>query len=79
MENPVSKVFREGRIVGLANHTLLIARDGRETPIEDSAAPIRAPDGALIGIVLVFRDASERRETERHRQAHAAARAGCAA
>ncbi len=41
VENPVSKVFREGRIVGLANHTLLLARDGRETPIEDSAAPIR--------------------------------------
>jgi PAS domain S-box-containing protein len=69
VENPVSKVFREGRIVGLANHTVLIARDGRETPIEDSAAPIRAADGALIGIVLVFRDASDRRETERHRHA----------
>ncbi len=68
VENPVSKVFREGRIVGLANHTLLVARDGRETPIEDSAAPIRAADGALIGIVLVFRDASERREAERRRQ-----------
>src|SRR4029450_1962753 len=52
VENPVSKVFREGRIVGLANHTLLIARDGRETPIEDSAAPIRAGDVALMGIVL---------------------------
>ena len=69
VENPVSKVFREGRIVGLANHTLLIARDGRETPIEDSAAPIRGADGALIGIVLVFRDASARRETERNRHA----------
>jgi PAS domain S-box-containing protein len=69
VENPVSKVFREGRIVGLANHTILIARDGRETPIEDSAAPIRGADGALIGIVLVFRDASERRETERNRHA----------
>jgi PAS domain S-box-containing protein len=69
IENPVSKVFREGRIVGLANHTILIARDGRETPIEDSAAPIRGADGALIGIVLVFRDASERRESERNRHA----------
>ncbi len=69
VENPVSKVFREGRIVGLANHTVLLARDGRETPIEDSAAPIRAADGSLIGIVLVFRDASDRRESERRRQA----------
>ena len=67
LESPVSKVFREGRIVGLANHTMLVARDGRETPIEDSAAPIRSTDGALIGIVLVFRDASARREAERQR------------
>jgi PAS domain S-box-containing protein len=69
VENPVRRVFREGRVVGLANHTLLLARDGREIPIEDSAAPIRAPDGGLVGIVLVFRDASERRETERRRAA----------
>src|SRR5262249_32821205 len=68
VENPVSKVFREGRIVGLANHTMLISRDGRETPIEDSAAPIRSGDGSLIGIVLVFRDASERRESERRKE-----------
>ncbi|MEJ1964256.1 MAG: ATP-binding protein [Gammaproteobacteria bacterium] len=69
VENPVSKVFREGRIVGLANHTVLLSRDGRETPVEDSAAPIRGADGALIGIVLVFRDASDRREAERSKQA----------
>jgi PAS domain S-box-containing protein len=69
VENPVSKVFREGRIVGLANHTLLLSRDGRETPIEDSAAPIRGADGSLIGIVLVFRDATDRREAERNKQA----------
>ena len=68
VEDPVSKVFREGRIVGLANHTLLLSRDGRETPIEDSGAPIRATDGSLIGIVLVFRDASDRREAERSKQ-----------
>jgi PAS domain S-box-containing protein len=66
--NPVSKAFREGRVAGLASHTLLLARDGREIPIEDSAAPIRSADGSLIGIVVVFRDASERREAERHRQ-----------
>jgi PAS domain S-box-containing protein len=69
IENPVSRVFRKGRIVGLSNHTVLISREGRETPIEDSAAPIRAADGSLIGMVLVFRDATERRETERHKQA----------
>jgi PAS domain S-box-containing protein len=68
VENSVSKVFREGRIVGLANHTALLSRDGRVTPIEDSAAPIRATDGSLIGIVLVFRDASDRREAERRKQ-----------
>ncbi|MBX5461040.1 MAG: response regulator [Steroidobacteraceae bacterium] len=66
--SPVDRVFRDGRVVGLANHAVLIARDGRETPIEDSAAPIRAADGTLIGIVLVFRDASQQRETERRRQ-----------
>jgi PAS domain S-box-containing protein len=69
VENPVSRVFHEGRIVALANHTVLLSRDGRETPVEDSAAPIRAADGSLIGIVLVFRDASERREAERRKQA----------
>jgi PAS domain S-box-containing protein len=69
VENPVRRVFREGRIVGLANHTLLLSRDGREIPIEDSAAPIRAADGGLIGIVLVFRDATDERETERRRAA----------
>jgi PAS domain S-box-containing protein len=69
VENPVSKVFRGGRTVGLANHTVLLSRNGRETPIEDSAAPIRAADGSLIGIVLVFRDVSERRDAERSKQA----------
>ena len=46
-ENPVPRVLRDGRIVGLANHTLLVTRDGRETPIDDSAAPIRTPTAAL--------------------------------
>lgn len=68
VESPVSRAFRDGRVAGLTRHTVLIARDGRETPVEDSAAPIRAADGALIGIVLVFRDASQQRETERRRQ-----------
>lgn len=69
MASPVARVLREGGIAGLASHTLLIARGGRETPVEDSAAPIRAADGGLIGIVVVFRDASERREAERRRRA----------
>lgn len=64
VENPVDRVFAEGRIVGLANHTVLIARDGSEYPIDDSAAPIRDAAGLLVGAVLVFRDISERRKTE---------------
>jgi hypothetical protein len=50
--------------VGLANHTLLIARDGTERPIDDSAAPIRDLEGAVQGVVLVFRDVTERRKAE---------------
>ncbi len=64
-ENPVEKVLRLGKVVGLANHTVLISKDGRETPIDDSAAPIREPLGPLYGVVLVFRDFSEHKEAER--------------
>ena len=64
-EDPVAKVLREGKVVGLANHTILVARDGRETPIDDSAAPIRDDDGSIRGVVLVFRDVTARREAER--------------
>ena len=64
VESPVAKVLREGSIVGLANHTILIARDGTEVPIDDSAAPIRSGDGANQGTVLVFRDITERRRAE---------------
>ena len=56
--------MRDGVIVGLANHTLLIAKDGTERPIDDSAAPIRNPKGEVAGVVLVFRDVTERREQE---------------
>ena len=63
-ENPVGKVLREGRIVGLANHTELITKDGRRVPIDDSAAPIRNEKGNIDGVVLVFRDISERRAAE---------------
>jgi PAS domain S-box-containing protein len=64
VENPVSKVLREGRIVGLANHTKLIAKDGRSIPIDDSAAPIRSGPGSIAGVVLVFRDITERKAAE---------------
>ena len=65
VENPVSRVLREGSVVSLANHTALIAQDGTETPIEDSAAPIRDKHGSIIGAVMVFHDVTERRRTER--------------
>jgi PAS domain S-box-containing protein len=65
VENPVSKVIRLGSIVGLANHTVLIAKDGRELSIDDSGAPIRDARGRIVGVVLVFRDITERRGSER--------------
>jgi PAS domain S-box-containing protein len=69
LESPVTKVLREGGVVGLANHTILIARDGREIAIDDSAAPIRGPEGRVQGVVMVFRDVTERRELDRRRAA----------
>ncbi len=63
VENPATRSLRDGVIVGLANHTILIAKDGTECPIDDSAAPIRK-DGDVVGCVLVFRDVTERRRTE---------------
>lgn len=56
VDNPALRALREGRIVGLANHTLLLSKDGTERPIEDSAAPIRDAFGRIVGAVLVFRD-----------------------
>ncbi len=56
VENPVGHVLRDGMVVGLANHTVLIARDGTERPIADSAAPIRVDQKGIAGVVLVFRD-----------------------
>ena len=64
VENPAIRALREGVIVGLANHTVLIAKDGTERPIDDSAAPIRCKDGEVVGCVLVFRDISERHRQE---------------
>ncbi|MHB1557063.1 MAG: PAS domain-containing sensor histidine kinase, partial [Isosphaeraceae bacterium] len=77
VQNPVAVALSEGRVVGLANHTVLIARDGTERSIDDSAAPIRDRAGRIVGGVLVFRDISDRRraESERagaHREAVAA-------
>lgn len=64
-ENPVAKVLATGQIVGLANHTVLIARDGTERSIADSGAPIRGPQSNIVGVVLVFRDVSEQIKTEK--------------
>lgn len=64
VENPATRAQRDGVVVGLANHTLLIARDGTARAIDDSAAPIRLPDGTITGVVLVFRDVAERRRQE---------------
>jgi PAS domain S-box-containing protein len=63
-ENPVTRVLREGVVVGLANHTLLIAKDGTKRPIADSGAPMRDEEGNIIGTVMVFRDITERRQAE---------------
>jgi PAS domain S-box-containing protein len=63
-ENPAMRALHEGTIVGLANHTTLIARDGSERPIDDSAAPMRDEEGHVVGCVLIFRDISERRGAE---------------
>lgn len=63
-EVPVRKVLREGVVVGLANHTVLIAKDGSEYPIADSGAPIRTDNGEIIGVVLIFRDQSVERKAD---------------
>jgi PAS domain S-box-containing protein len=74
VESPVSRVLSEGTVVGLANHTLLIATDGTERPIDDSGAPIRNREGRMVGTVLVFRDVTERRRGDVERQLAAAER-----
>ena len=63
-KNPVERVLRTGNIVGLANHTILKARDGKERAINDSAAPIKDSQGEILGVILVFRDVTEARERE---------------
>ena len=71
--DPVARCLAEGRIVGLANHTVLLSRDGREYAIQDSAAPIRERDGSLMGAVMVFSDVTAARQLQReisHQAAH---------
>lgn len=63
--SPIEKVFLVHEIVELANHTMLIAKDGTEIPIEDTAAPIFDESGEITGCVLVFRDSSERKERQK--------------
>ena len=67
VESPAEKVLREGKIVGLANHTILLSRNGAEIPIDDSGAPIRDAKGNISGVVLVFRDITARRMVEQAR------------
>jgi PAS domain S-box-containing protein len=62
--SPIAQVLEKGVIVGLANHTVLIRKDKTEVPIDDSGAPIKTEDGKTIGVVLVFRDITERRKDE---------------
>jgi PAS domain S-box-containing protein len=64
VESPVIRVLKEGRIVGLANHTILLRKDGSEVPIDDSGAPIKDKEGKITGVVLVFRDITERKKTD---------------
>ncbi len=65
VQNPVFRVLKEGVIVGLANHTLLISKLGKQTPIADSGAPVRNEDGEIEGVVLVFRDKTEEHKSEK--------------
>ncbi len=68
VENPVERVLEQGMVVGLANHTLLLCKDGREISIEDSAAPVRDSEGNVQGCVIVFRDVTEKRKLEQRIQ-----------
>ncbi|HEX3035879.1 MAG TPA: response regulator [Thermodesulfobacteriota bacterium] len=70
-ENPVAKAIWEGVVTGLANHTILISKDGTEIPIADSAAPIKDERGNISGVVMVFRDVTRQRQMEESlRKAH---------
>jgi len=73
VENPSLRALREGKIVGLANHSILISADGTQWPIDDSAAPIASDGGQVSGSVLVFREISQRKRHEAALAEHAAA------
>ena len=62
--NPVARVLKHGKILGLANHTIIISRQGQERAIEDSAAPIKDAEGCVLGVVMVFHDVTARRRAE---------------
>jgi PAS domain S-box-containing protein len=64
LENLAERALREGSVVGLASHTLIVARDGTHTPVDDSAAPVRDDSGRVLGVVFVFRSIAERRRAE---------------
>jgi PAS domain S-box-containing protein len=72
VDNPIDKVLRGGKVIGLANHTVLISKDGTERPIDDSAAPIQDDKGQVVGVVLVFHDITGRKRAEQAK-AHLAA------
>ena len=65
VDDPVARVLKEGTVVALANHTVLLARDGSEIPIADSGSPIRDEEGNTIGVVLVFKDQSSERQYQK--------------
>jgi PAS domain S-box-containing protein len=71
-EDPVAKVLIERRVVGLANHTVLLSRLGEECPIEDSAAPICDAQGKILGVVMVFHDATTMRRAQKSLKAYSA-------
>jgi PAS domain S-box-containing protein len=73
VDNPIARVLREGKVVGLANHTILISKDGGEWPIADSGAPIRDERGHILGVVMVFLEITERKRTEEQLQEQARA------
>ncbi len=65
VESPADRVLHDGVVIGLANHTVLVSRNGARYPIADSGAPIHDDKGNVIGVVLIFRDQTKEREAER--------------